>query len=222
MFAQSNKGDLLNMNLHLNILDDKRREILPFFKDFSDDGFYLAGGTGLALEIGHRDSVDFDFFKEGDFDTTFLIEKIGNIFVSHKISITQQEKNTVSCLIDDSIQISFFGYQHKLLFPLVKNAYFDIASIIDIGCMKLSAITGRYMEKDYVDLYFILQNILISELLENFIKKYPNFDKTLVLKSLVYFDDITEEPILFKEGHDVSFETIKVFLQKIVKEYLTL
>jgi len=207
------------MNLHLNILDDKRREILPLFKSFSDDGFYLAGGTGLALQIGHRDSVDFDFFKEGDFDTTILIEKINAIFGSHKLTITQQEKNTVSCLVDDSIQVSFFGYKHKLLYPLVKNDYLNIASIIDIGCMKLSAITSRYVEKDYVDLYFILQNTPISELLENFIKKYPNFDKTLILKSLVYFDDIVEEPILFKESHNISLGTIKTFLQKIVKEY---
>ena len=51
-------------------------------------------------------------------------------------------------------------------------------------------------------------------------KKYPNFDKTLILKSLVYFDDVLREPILFKEGHEVSFEIIKTFLQKIVKDYL--
>ena len=208
------------MNLHLNILDEKRRKILPLFKNFSNDGFYLAGGTGLALQIGHRDSVDFDFFKEGEVDTVFLIEKITTIFASYKLSVTQQEKNTVSCLIGGNIQISFFGYRHKLLNPLIKSDYFDIASVIDIGCMKLSAITGRYLEKDYVDLYFILQNILLSELLENFVKKYPNIDKTLILKSLIYFDDIVEEPILFKENNNVSFETIKVFLQKTIKEYL--
>jgi len=208
------------MNLHLNILDDKRRAILPLFENFSKDDFYLAGGTGLALQIGHRDSIDFDFFKEGDFDTTLLIEKISSIFTAHKLTITQQEKNTVSCLIDDSIRLSFFGYHHLLLQPLIKNEYLNIASIIDIGCMKLSAITSRYIEKDYVDLYFILQKIPLSELLENFMKKYSNFDKTLILKSLVYFDDILKEPILFKEGHNVSFETIKIFLQKIVKEYL--
>lgn len=210
------------MNLHLNILDNKRIEILPLFKEFSNEGFYLAGGTGLALQFGHRDSIDFDFFKEGDFDTTLLVEKISLIFVSHKLSITQQDNNTLSCIIDNSIQISFFGYRHKLLNPLIESDYFNIASTVDIGCMKLSAITGRHLEKDYVDLYFILQNISISELLEYFIKKYPNFDKTLILKSLVYFDDITEEPILFKENHNVSFEKIKVFLQKIVKDYLLL
>ena len=208
------------MDLHFSILDDKRREILPLFQNFSDDGFYLAGGTGLAIQIGHRDSVDFDFFKEGDFDTSFLIEKINEIFVSHKVSIIQQEKNTVSCLIDESIQISFFGYRHSLLYPLIKSDYFNIASIIDIGCMKLSAITSRHLEKDYIDLYFILQRISISELLENFIKKYTNIDRTLILKSLVYFDDIVEEPILFKENNNVSLEKIKNFLQKTVKEHL--
>jgi len=210
------------MNLHLNILDDKRRKILPLFKSFSNDGFYLAGGTGLALQIGHRDSIDFDFFKEGDFDTTALIEKINITFVQHKLSITQQETNTVSCLIDDSIQVSFFGYRHKLLNPLVQNEYLNIASIIDIGCMKLSAITSRHLEKDYVDLYFILQNTSITELLKSFAKKYPSLDETLILKSLVYFDDITEEPILFQEGHNVSLKTIEAFLQKTVKEYLLL
>lgn len=208
------------MNLHWNILDNKRQVILPLLKNFSSDGFYLAGGTGLALQLGHRDSIDFDFFKKGDFDTISLIEKISATFISHKLTVTQQEKNTVSCLIDNSIQLSFFGYGHPLLQPLIKTDYFDIASITDIGCMKLSAITSRHLEKDYIDLYFILQNILISELLENFIKKYPNFDKTLILKSIVYFDDVLKEPILFKENHNVSFETIKIFLQKTVKEYL--
>lgn len=208
------------MDLHWNILDDKRRTILPLLENFSGDKFYLAGGTGLALQLGHRDSIDFDFFKEGDFDTTILVEKISAIFILHKLTITQQEKNTVSCLIDDSIQLSFFGYHHFLLQPLIKTEYFDIASIIDIGCMKLSAITSRYVEKDYIDLYFILQKLSLSELLENFVKKYPSLDKSLILKSLVYFDDVLREPILFKESHDISFETVKFFLEKIVKEYL--
>ena len=92
--------------------------------------------------------------------------------------------------------------------------------MLDIGCMKLSAITSRCVEKDYIDLYFILQNTTLADLLENFTKKYPNFDKTMILKALVYFDDLAEEPILFKENHNVSLETIKGFLQKMVKEYL--
>lgn len=86
--------------------------------------------------------------------------------------------------------------------------------------MKLSAITSRWVEKDYVDLYFILQTMPLSELLRYCTQKYPTLDKSVILKSLVYFDDVLQEPILFKEGHDVSFETVKAFLRKTVKEYL--
>lgn len=207
------------MDIHLNILDDKRRAIIPLLQNLSSGGFYLAGGTGLALQIGHRDSVDFDFFKEGDYDVSELGDMLVSFFVSHTFVITVQEKNTLSCLIDDSIQLSFFGYHHSLLYPLLKTDYFDIASISDIGCMKLSAITSRWVEKDYVDLYFILQNISLTDLLLDCAKKFPTLDTGLILKSLVYFDDVLREPIMFKEGHDVSFETIQSFLQKTVKDY---
>ncbi len=208
------------MELHLKILDKERLDILPLFNAFSKEEFYLAGGTGLALQIGHRDSIDFDFFKEGDFDTKILISKIESIFVGHKISITSEEKNTVSWVIDERIQVSFFGYHHRLQKPLIETKYFNIASIEDIACMKFSAITGRSVEKDYVDLYFIFQKFSLSELLEIFKIKYPTLDIALILKSLVYFDDIEKEHIVFKEGHDVSFETIKEYLQKLVSGYL--
>ncbi len=206
-------------NIHWNILDEARRAILPLFKGLASGGLYLAGGTGLALQIGHRDSIDFDFFKEGDFDTAPLLEKITALFAGHVLTVTQQEKNTLSCLIDNSIQLSFFGYHHQLLYPLIETEYFNIASVADIGCMKFSAITSRWVEKDYVDLYFIFQIMTLETLLADSAKKYPTLDQNLILKSLVYFDDILEEPIMFKEGHDISFENVKSFLQKIVTDY---
>ena len=208
------------MDMHLNILDDKRRNILPLLQNLSSEGFYLAGGTGLALQIGHRDSIDFDFFKEGDYDTSKLGDRLSSLFASHAFVITTQEKNTLSCIVDSSIQLSFFGYHHSLLNPLVKTDYLNIASIADIGCMKFSAITSRWVEKDYVDLYFVLQTISLPDLLTDCTKKYPILDTSLILKSLVYFDDVLREPIMFKEGHDVSFETVQAFLKKIVVTHL--
>lgn len=207
------------MEIHWKILDEKRKALLPLFKSFVEEGFYLAGGTGLALQLGHRDSIDFDFFKEGDFDTTELLKKIESLFASHKISITQEEKNTVSLIIDESIRASFFGVNQKIIKPFVETEYFPIASIQDAACMKLSAIVGRSLEKDYVDIYFILQKLSLRELLELCVQKYPNLDAALILKSLVYFGDIHEEPILFKENHDVSFETVKRSLEKVVVDY---
>ena len=210
------------MTLHLNILDDQRRALLPLLKEFSSDGFYLAGGTGLALQLGHRDSIDFDFFKEGDFDTAILAEKIITTFSGHSVTITQQERNTISCLIDNAVSLSFFGFRYELLEPLIESDYFTIASMVDIGCMKCAAITSRWVEKDYVDLYFILQRTSLENLINGCAKKYPSLDTALILKSMVYFDDVTEEPILFKEGHDVSFLEIQNFLMKNVSIYASL
>lgn len=201
-----------------SILDDKRKSILPLFRYLKDD-FYLAGGTALALQMGHRDSVDFDFFTETDFDTQDIFEKINEVFKNHKIQKIQDEKNTLTCILDDDIKISFFGYKYNLLNPLVEEEYIALASIEDIACMKLSAIVSRSVEKDYVDLYFILQQSNLSRLLELAKKKFPNLETNLILKSLVYFDDIKEEPILFKNDKDVSFGEVKTFLQNTVKEY---
>lgn len=208
------------MKIHWNILDKNRKSILPLLKNISEEGFYLAGGTGLALQMGHRDSIDFDFFKKDDFDTRKLIEKIASVFKSHKLSITQQEKNTLSCVIDDTIQLSFFSYNYKLIKPLVNTEYFGIASVEDIACMKSSAITGRAVEKDYVDLYFILQKTSLEDLIDLCAKKYKIIDDLLILKSLTFFDDVKKEHIFFKEGHKVTLTEMKKYFIKLTNDYI--
>lgn len=208
-----------NMPLHWDILDTKRTALLPLLKVLAERGFYLAGGTGLALQLGYRDSIDFDFFIETEFDTTALRNLLESIFSSHTITFTQQEKDTLSCLVDDSIQLSFLGYPYPLVAPLVHTEYFPIASIKDIGCMKLSAIIGRSVEKDYVDLYTILKHISLSELLSLGKQKHASLDEALILKSLVYFDDILREQILYKEGYEVPFTEVQEFLRETVMNY---
>lgn len=205
--------------LHWGILDDERRAILPLLHVGTAKGFYLAGGTGLALQFGHRDSIDFDFFSEADFDTHALIHTLENLFHNHTLSITQHDTNTVSCLVDEAIQLSFLRYSYPLIRPVVQSEFFPLASIEDIGCMKLSAITGRSVEKDYVDLYFILKQISLEDLLALSAIKHPTLDAGLILKSLVYFDDVQREPILFKEGHDVQFEEIQNFLKTTISAH---
>ena len=204
--------------LKLNILDQKRQQLLPNIATVGEN-FYLAGGTALALQIGHRDSIDFDFFIQGDIDTNVVWSKIESVFKGYTLQKTQDELNTVSCIIDENIRLSFFGYNYPLLqTPLEANGL-HLASIIDIGCMKLSAITSRATLKDYVDLYFILQQVSIVELLESVSKKFPTLDQGLILKSLVYFDDIIPEPILFMPGFEVSLEEVRLCLIEHVKNY---
>ena len=195
-----------------NILDKKRENILPFLKSLKQD-FYLAGGTALALQLGHRDSVDFDFFSEKDIDTKKLFEKVKVIFTGKKIVKIQDEINTLTVLIDENIKISFFGYQYPLLEKLIDEPNLKLASTLDIATMKLVAITSRASNKDYIDLYYILENIDLNDLLEKASKKFPEIDRNLILKSLVYFEDIEIEPILFKNNKEINFEKIKDFLK---------
>lgn len=200
-----------------NILDKKRLDILPLLRSFKNN-FYLAGGTSLALQIGHRDSVDFDFFSEEDINTDELFERLREIFKEHTLLKIQEEKNTLTVLIDGSVKISFFTYKYKLIDKTTSDENFTFASVTDIGCMKLSAITGRASNKDYIDLYFILKFFSLSDLLEKTHDKYPELDRNLILKSLVYFEDVTVEQMLFKNNNDIEFVEVKKRLQSEVKK----
>ena len=200
-----------------NILDKKRLDSLPLFKSFKDR-FYLAGGTSLALQIGHRDSTDFDFFSEEDIHTEELFERLRKFFEGHKLLKIQEDPNTLTVLIDESVKISFFTYKYKLIDKTISDENLTYASIADIGCMKLSTITGRASNKDYVDLYFILKLFSLSDLLDKAHGKYPQLDRNLILKSLVYFEDITQEKIIFKNNNDIAFEEVKKRLRSEVKK----
>lgn len=210
----------MDKRFYWDILDQKRKDILPLFKNFKDN-FYLAGGTALALQLGHRDSIDFDFFCEKSFATEDLAQKVEKFFQHYQVTKIQEEKDTLTFLIDETIKISFFAYPYKIINPLLDEDNFKMASLEDIGAMKLSAITGRSVLKDYVDLYFILHKIGLDKLLEIMREKFPTMDTNLIIKSLVYFDDIQEEPILFKHGDKVSLESIKKYLSEMVRDSLT-
>ncbi len=206
------------MNIHYGILDDQRINVLPKLLPFRELGFYLAGGTALALQIGHRDSIDFDFFCLDSFDTTSLFSKIEQQFFGHNILRLQDELNTLEIVVDDVIRLSFMTYKYQLIEPVISTDFFDLASIVDIGCMKLSAITSRTAYKDYVDLYFILNEVSLQTLIDSLRVKLPTLDPSLALKSLVYFDDITPEEILYKIN-PVDIEVIKSFLIEQVKTF---
>jgi len=199
-----------------DILDEKRKAILPLFKKLPS-GFYLAGGTALALQIGHRDSIDFDFFINEDIDTDKFFEKLRDIFESHKLVKTQEEKNTLSIILNDSVRLSFMTYKYPIIKPLIIEPYIKIASKEDIACMKLSAISSRATQKDYVDIFFLLKEFTLKELLVFVKEKLPSLDEDLILKSLVFFDDVEMEPIKFTPGNDIDFFEIKSTLEEAVR-----
>ena len=200
--------------MHYEALDENRRELLPALGAFKKD-FYLAGGTALALQIGHRVSVDFDFFTEKDFDTEELYESVQKVF--GKVVRTQESSNTLAVVVQDDVRISFMKYRYPLLDVCVETEHFHLASILDIGCMKLSAIVSRAELKDYVDIFFILKHLSLIELLIKLAEKISSLDQNLVLKALISFDDVSIEPIDFIKGNDISFDEIQKSIVKNVK-----
>ena len=156
------------------------------------DGFYLAGGTALALRQGHRMSLDLDFFSASGFAPNRMIERLRSM--NRALTVLSQEFDTLHVDLD-SAKVSFLAYNYPLLFPLSDFEGVDIADPRDIACMKINALAGRGVRRDLIDLYTIAQTHQLSELLELFDRKYEGikFSRTLLLKSLTYFEDAEED-----------------------------
>jgi predicted nucleotidyltransferase component of viral defense system len=104
-----------------------------------------------------------------------------------------------------------------LIGKIIDEPNLRIASIEDIACMKLAAIVARATNKDYIDLYFILHEFSLADILKKLAVKIPELDANLVLKSLVYFNDIIIEPIKFKNKCRINFGKVQRFLENQVK-----
>lgn len=175
--------------------------------------FYLAGGTGLALLIGHRLSADFDLFSASDpLGAARRQEVVGWLSVLGQVRIDRDEERTLRLTLDD-VPLSLFHYPYPLLHPTQVVGGLRIASIEDIGLMKLSAIVGRGTRRDFVDLYSLIQHgTPLRRLLERAAEKFPQVRDFVMqaLRALVYFQDAETEamPRLVKPA---DWETIKAF-----------
>jgi len=159
------------------------------------DNFYMAGGTAAALQIGHRRSVDFDFFGK-EFDPTWLAEHLD---AAYGFQVTSSGPGTLHGLIKD-IKLSFLEYHYPLLKPTICFHSIELASLMDIALMKLIAVANRGSNKDFTDLYFICSQLISLEelLFEHFPRKYGHKAYSLyhIVRSLQYFDDAEQEPPL--------------------------
>lgn len=153
--------------------------------------FYLAGGTGLALQLGHRKSIDFYFFSIQSFNTNNHINMLQNC---GEFKLLNEAKGTVTGIFN-GIKISFFHYNYPLLWDLKRFRNIKVASPKEIGLMKFTAIAGRGTKKDFIDLYWIGTTICaLTELFSCFDKKYGStYNLYHILKSLIYFEDADKD-----------------------------
>jgi len=172
--------------------------------------FNLAGGTSLALQIGHRESVDLDFFGSHQIPHENILNEIATI---DEPTVFTNSRSILIVKMKD-VKVDFVNYKYALLEPYIEVDGIRLVSMIDIGAMKLNAITGRGKQRDFYDLYFLLQRFDFQTLLDAFSKKYPDGSTWLVAKSITYFEDAEgdEMPEVF---HETPWEQVK---QKIKTE----
>lgn len=183
--------------MHEKVLTENCLELL---KDFETDpssflkDWILAGGTGLALQAGHRISDDLDFFRTDIMDVRELHDKLqqyGNY------ETMQEASHTLTVLIRGT-KLSFFSAGSPFIFPGVPYRSFGIADVREIALMKLLAITNRGSRKDFIDLYIILRSeTTLQEYFNLLPDKYckSRINTYNILKSLTYFDDAEKEPM---------------------------
>jgi len=204
---------------NLKILGQKRLNILKKLKFLKDYHFYLAGGTALALELGHRISLDFDFYIEGELDPETLLQDFQKHFKN--VQLIREAKNTLILSIDN-IEVSLFSYPYPLISPLIKIPEVNLASMEDICAMKIVAIIQRGTKRDFIDIYFLTKRFGLERIFALTQKKYKGlFNKYLALQALTYFTDADKEKDeqRAKTLIGISWDEIKKELIKIVEDF---
>ena len=209
---------------HYETLPRQTKKALDFLSKeewLKQSSWYLAGGTALALQAGHRKSVDLDFFSE---DKNFNEKKLlANFAENSNLEIEVEEKNTIYAKLFGA-KVSFIAY--PFFVPKQKPLWHGTIRVldqIDIGVMKITAISQRGRKRDFFDLYWCAHNV---EPLENIIKRlkvqYPMVahDYHHILKSMVYFEDAESDP-----GPEICFpadwKKVKKFFTKEIPTIAT-
>ncbi|MBN2246873.1 MAG: nucleotidyl transferase AbiEii/AbiGii toxin family protein [Candidatus Aminicenantes bacterium] len=205
--------------LYREVINEKVFElILSLQEDSVLQEFFLVGGTGLALQIGHRKSNDIDMFTIKDFDQERVLERVEQEF---NFRLDYSEKNTLKGFIGD-VKVDFLSHKYRLIDPVQVIEQIRLASVHDISAMKINAISNDGTRvKDFIDLYFLLQDYRLDRLLENYSFKYEMRNPLHALKSLNYFEDadLGGWPELVREK-EITWEQIKQTIDNACIQYV--
>ena len=175
----------------------------------------LVGGTALALQYGHRQSVDLDFFgilPEDKDDLVEMAKHIGDVLVLNRSGKIVQ-------IVLNQVKVDFVEYgRYAWIDEPIQGDGFILASDRDIAAMKVNAIIGRGTRKDFIDLYVLLQHYSLSQIMDFYKRKYPEFSEYRALLSMTYFDD-AEMQDMPKMFIDTSWEEMKKTIVEAVKRY---
>ena len=197
-----------------NILTNTQVELLGLIKEFNKQ-FYLVGGTAIALQIGHRRSIDFDLFSDKPLDTLNIIRRIKR--EGYRIDATFEENPEELTMVINGVKITYLEYPFNIIPSVGLDDTIKMPDLKTLAAMKAYSLGRRSKWKDYVDLYFIFKSYLNLEEVSQKAREIfgGGFNERLFREQLCYFEDID-----FSEGieyvvDEVSIEVIKNFLINI-------
>lgn len=186
--------------MHKEILNDNQQELLTLLKVFKRE-FYMVGGTAIALHLGHRMSIDFDMFKESTLNRNKIVKKISEF--NYEPLITRNVPEQLNMLIND-VKFTFFQYPYQIETPFNFENSIRIPDLLSLAAMMAYALGRRSKWKDYVDIYFIIQNgLTIEEISKKANQIFGQlFSEKMFRIQLSYFDDVdySEEVVYMNEN----------------------
>lgn len=204
--------------MHTEVLAPAAAELFPSLSAFQKD-FYLAGGTGLALQVGHRVSVDFDLFSAAPVKRT-LLKQVEETYPDALRAILVSNRNELTMMIS-GVKFTFLHYPFRVLLPLTTtDTPIPILSVKETLAAKAYTIGRRGELKDYVDLYTGLRGgyTFLGEVVTLARKKYGDaFNDRLFLEQLVYLDDVEETQITMKAGRVPAKTDLIAYFSQLVR-----
>lgn len=182
-------------------------------QDAALKNFVLVGGTALSLQLGHRKSIDLDFFSTTPFDSRDTAHHLASLHGASGI-ITSQ--NTIHMDIGD-VRTTFISHQYPLIAPVKESDGIRMASLEDIGAMKLNAIVNNGQRvKDYVDIHFLLKERNLDQLLTAYTAKYADANPAIAKKALLYHKEIDFNTNVDLTGGDLKWTDVVKRLKQAV------
>lgn len=169
--------------------------------------------TSLALQIGHRLSYDLDFFGQRPFEAQEILDEIHPLGT---VQILTQSRNVLVVSILD-IKVDFINYRYPTIHPTIGIDGVRLYSIPDIAAMKLAAIAGRGRKRDFYDLYFLLRQYSLKDLMAFYLKKYDDGSEWMVTRSLTFFDDADQDGPIVLLHEKIDWSEVKEKIRGEVK-----
>ena len=201
--------------MHREALTKDGLALVPAFRAFPE--FYLAGGTALALQIGHRVSVDFDFFTPETLSRR-LLYKVSNIFANEPLAPLVNNADQLTILIR-GVKVTFLTYPFPVIEALVMEGDLSMLSVREIGATKAYTIGRRGTFKDYVDLYCIVSggHASLVDVVRLAERKFGDaFNSRLFAEQLLFMDDVRDYEVDFLTKR-ITAKTIASFFRKEVR-----